>query len=289
MPTEDPISLMSLVANNMRDIRMSRALLQEDIATAARWVGLKWSSVTVAQIESQSRQLNLDEFLLLPLVLKCTLKDLLRTSPPNRLVTLGFDTILGADVVLSLVSEEGPNSSEEMVPMIPGLEVNLDPRIRAAVWQAGLAPTLLTYLKIREGARGEAERKAAQTLKIAAVTLTAHALRLWGRSLTEERDARAQEQAEKGKEVRAVRGHITRSLLQDLHYEHHFRSEALSMGEEHAPVQLEPSSAEEEALQNIALEAYVGDTKARGAAQQPYERWMRSQIAAALNKGKASE
>lgn len=287
MPAEDPISLTSLVANNMRGIRMSRALLQEDIATAARWVGLKWSSVTVAQIESQSRQLNLDEFLLLPLVLKCSLKDLLRTSPVDRLITLGFDTMLPADVVLSLASEEGPNSSEEMVPMVPGLEVNLDPRIRAAVWQAGLTPTLLTYLKIREGARGEAERKAAQTLKIAAVTLTAHALRLWGRSLTEERDARAQEQAVKGKEVRAVRGHITRSLLQDLHNQHHMRVEAQT-DETDIPAQLEPTSADEKALQNITLESYAGDPKVRKAAHKPYERWMRSQIAAALNKGATS-
>ena len=34
---------------------------------AARWVGLMWSSITVTQIESGSRQLSLDEFLLLPL------------------------------------------------------------------------------------------------------------------------------------------------------------------------------------------------------------------------------
>lgn len=264
---------------------MERGLLQEDIATAARWVGLKWSSTTVTQVESQSRQLGLEEFLVLPLVLRCSLSDLLSTNSPSQLIAFGFGTTLESETVAQLISAEGPQLNEGVVPMLPGLEVNLDPKIKRAVHQGGLEPTLLSYLKVREGARSEAARKAAQTLKISAVDLTAYSLRLWGRSLTEERDTRAQEQASTGKEIRAVRGHITRALLQDLQDEDYARYKAIEYEEDTKPkVTLKPSSADEEDLRSISIEDYEKHQELRNSAKRPYERWMRSQIIEALEK-----
>ncbi|MBA2726453.1 MAG: hypothetical protein H0U53_10725 [Actinobacteria bacterium] len=151
--------------------------------------------------------------------------------------------------------------------------------------QGGLEPTLLSYLKVREGARGEAARKAAQTLKISAVDLTAYSLRLWGRSLTEERDTRAEELASAGKEIRAVRGHITRALLQDLQDEDYERYKAIEYEEDTKPkVTLKPSSADEKDLRSISIEDYEKHQEIRSSAKRPYERWMRSQIIEALEK-----
>lgn len=281
----EPLLLQDVIIDNMRRIRKERGLLQEDIATAARWVGVMWSSVTVTQIESQSRLLSLDEFLLLPLILKCSLKDLLATEEPDQLIKLGFGTVFDAETVSELVSAKGPRLRDDQVPMLPGLEEKLETRIKTAIERGGLEPTLLSYLKVREGARGEAERKAAQALKISAVDITAYALRLWGRSLTEERDTRAEEQASEGKETRAVRGHITRALLQDIGYEEYSRAKAMEYDDDKSPrVKLKPVSADERDLRNISIEDYENDEAFKEKAKRPYERWMRFKILEALEK-----
>ena len=281
----EPLLLQDVIIDNIRRIRRERGLLQEDIATAARWVGVMWSSITVTQIESQSRLLSLDEFLLLPLILKCSLKDLLATEEPDQPIKLGFNTIFDSEMVAELVSAKGPQLRDDQVPMLPGLEDKLEAKILQAIKRGGLEPTLLSYLKVREGARGEAERKAAQTLKIPAVDITAYALRLWGRSLTEERDTRAEEQATQGKEKRAVRGHITRALLEDLGAEDWMRNKAIAYEEDTGPrVKLKPVSADERSLRNISIEDYEKDEASKNKAKRPYERWMRFKVLEALEK-----
>ena len=285
MPKDkEPLLLQDVIIDNMRRIRRERGLLQEDIATAARWVGVMWSSITVTQIESQSRLLSLDEFLLLPLILKCTLKDLLVTEESDQPIKLGFNTIFDADMVAELVSEKGPELKEDQIPMLPGLEEELDPRIKEAIDLSRLEPTLLSYLKVREGARGEAERKAAQALKRPAVEITALALREWSRSLTEERDTRAEQQTSEGKETRAIRGHITRRLLADIQNAHYARLEAIGEGLPDPSVKLKPMSGDERALRNISIEDYETDEAFKDKAKRPYERWMRFKILEALEK-----
>lgn len=276
----EPIPLVSVVTENMRRIRTERGLLQEDVAMAARWVGLMWSSITVTQIESGSRQLSLDEVLLLPLVLRCSLKDLLDTANDDDPIQLGYNTILEAATVRRLVAEKGPQLSADEIPMLPRLEEPLDPKITSAVRKGSLEETLLSYLLVREGARGEAERKAAQTMRVSAALITAYALSLWGRSLTEERDGRAVEHLIKGKELRAVRGHITRTLLREITTEH-----LLHLNTPHQPiVRLEPANKDEVQLRAIKLSLYEENDELREKARRPYERWMRAKVLEAFEK-----
>lgn len=282
MPKEaEPVALLTVITENMRQIRTERGLLQEDVAMAARWVGLMWSSVTVTQIESGSRQLNLDEVLLLPLVLRCSLKDLLRTERDSDRVQLGYNTILEASTVRQLVAEKGPKLSPEEIPMLPGLEHPLDPKVAWAVEQAYLERTLLSYLLVREGARGEAERKAAQTLKISSPLITGYALRLWGRSLTDERDGRAVEHVIKGKDLRAVRGHITRALLREIGREHAF---CMTEPQNVEIIKFEPADKDEMHLRAITMRQYEELEQLRERARRPYERWMRARVLEAFEK-----
>lgn len=282
MPKEaEAIPLVAVVTENMRRIRTERGLLQEDIAMAARWVGLMWSSITVTQIESGSRQLSLDEVLLLPLVLRCSLKDLLDTANDDDPIQLGYNTVLEAATVRRLVAEKGPQLSADQIPMLPALEHPLDPKITSAVADAYLERTLLSYLLVREGARGEAERKAAQALKISAPLITGYALRLWGRSLTEERDGRAVEHIIKGKELRAVRGHITRALLREVTNEHGF---VVNEIEHVRVVKLEPADKDEIQLRAITMKQFDEIEKLREKARRPYERWMRAKVLEAFEK-----
>lgn len=281
MPKEvEAVPLLTVITENMRRIRTDRGLLQEDIAMAARWVGLMWSSMTVTQIESGSRQLNLDEVLLLPLVLRCTLKDLLKTEKDDDPIQLGYNTVLEAGTVRQLVAEKPPKLSAEEIPMLPGLEPTLDPKIKWAVHYASLENTLLAYLLVREGARGEAERKAAQTLKISAPLVTAYALRLWGRSLTEERDGRAVEHLVKGKELRAVRGHITRVLLREISNQHRLHEEQ----QDQRVAKLEPANKDEMHLRAFRMHQYEENEKLREKARRAYERWMRARVLEAFEK-----
>jgi transcriptional regulator with XRE-family HTH domain len=283
MPKEvEPVALQTVITENMRRIRADRGLLQEDIAMAARWVGLMWSSVTVTQIESGSRQLNLDEVLLLPLVLRCSLKDLLATDKDSDKIQLGYNTVLDASTVRALVAEKGPKLSPDEIPMLPGLEPTLDPKIKDAVHEAWLERTLLSYLLVREGSRGEAERKAAQTLKISAALVTAYALRLWGRSLTDERDGRAIEHIVKGKELRAVRGHITRALLREIGNEHHYFQEISA--DQKRIVRLEPANNDELLLRAIRMDYFEEKELFREKARRPYERWMRARVMEVFEK-----
>lgn len=290
MPKEvPPVLLQSVITDNMRRIRRERGLLQEDVAMAARWVGVMWSSMTVTQIESGTRQLSLDEFLLLPLILRCKIRDLLAVENENQPVQLGFGTILDPETVAELVSAKGPELKDDQIPMLPGLEEKLDPKIKEAISFSSLEPTLLSYLKVREGARGEAERKAAQALKCPAVEITALAIRRWGRSLTEERDARAEELSTEGKEMRAVRGHITRALLEDIQNEYHPRLVVIGDKLPDPYVKLKPVSGDERALRNISIEDYDKDEAVRKKATKPYERWMRFKILEVFEKEGAAK
>jgi hypothetical protein len=71
-----------------------------------------------------------------------------------------------------------------------------------------------------EAAHGETERKAARTLHIDdPAEVAVAALRLWGRSLTQERDARVVDAAAPDaspRTLQALRGHVTRHLLEEI-------------------------------------------------------------------------
>ena len=273
------VTFQQVLARNVRRIRQEKNLLQEDIAAASRRAGLKWSSVTVTQIESRNRAIYVEEFVLLPVILGCTLKDLVQLDT-DQLIQLSFDAVVPASFLEELVSEEGPDPDTAHQAFLPALETELSDDIKLAISRGRLEATLLTYLLIREGARGEAERKAAQTLRVPALEITAYALRCWGRSLTEERDERAAEQATEEKQVRAVRGHITRTLMQCIEKEH----ESNRRRRDEPPLKLKPHSGDERDLRRILLADFEKDEAVRKKAEEPYKRWMRFKILEALEK-----
>jgi len=67
-------------------------------------------------------------------------------------------------------------------------------------------------------AKRDAELKAAQSLCVPPFAIALAARRLWGRSLTEERDAQLSGHGadEPSRTLQALRGHITRKLLAEI-------------------------------------------------------------------------
>jgi len=151
------------------------------------------------------------------------------------------------------------------------LEITLDEKVKDAVWRAHFVPSLLSYLLVRDGAQGEAERKAAITLKaMSPAEVAAYSLRCWGRTLTQERDFRAAELAS-DKDARVVRGHVTRTLLECIQKE---RLGAGARRRNENPLRLTTYSETERSLNRISIEDYEKDERARRRAQNLYEEWM---------------
>lgn len=271
---EDVLSLQQVVGENVKRVRRDRQMLQEEVASAARNAGLKWTGVTLTQIENGNRSISAEELLLLAVILDEPLAELLHY--PDADVELTETMVLPSSVLKALASSEKRLSDLQEVDEslqwrpIPSLEWELDERVLEGIWRAHLLPSLLTYLRVRDGSRGEAERKAGMQMKGTNAEMAAIALRLFGRSLTDERDVRAQEAVKEGKQLRAVRGHITRALLEEIRLD---RIRATEIRRTERPKKLNPRSEVEKKLQRIALDAYKTDIKVRQRAQRLYETW----------------
>lgn len=179
------------VGERLRAWRESAGLLQEDIAREARNCGLDWKAATVGVIETGRRNVTLDEFLRLPLIVTAFGDDHLDSAT--------------ADYFL------GPYA-----PL-------LNPSPEAGDRDRLLAIALRVYsernVPLEVEAQGQAERYAAQALGISEYDIPSLARELWGRSLTAERDARAQEAAgddAAARSIQAHRGHVGRQLLAEL-------------------------------------------------------------------------
>jgi hypothetical protein len=212
----------------------------------------------------------MEEFVLLPMVLKCSLKDLVAH---DELIQVTDTALLPASVIRSLVVDDGSakNTWDSDAHFIPALEAELDGKVKEAVWRAHFVPSLLSYLLVRDGSQEEAARKAAITLQARPTEVAAYALRCWGRSLTEERDARAAEQASNHKEARAVRGHITRALLDCIKKE---RLASNNRRRNETPTRLPALTERERDLNRILIENYETDERLRKRARTLYEEWM---------------
>jgi transcriptional regulator with XRE-family HTH domain len=182
------IDYQVLLARNLRRLRDSGGWTQVELASRARELGLEWTADTVVAIESSRREFSLAEALLVPRLLNANLAELAKAGDEDLVVVKGQE-------------------------------------LQAETWEALVAGKRLLRLSrlldssLRQ-ASNEAEKKAARSLGVSAADLVVLANRLWNRGLTDERDARVRAEvgaAELPKAKRqALRGHVTRRLLQEL-------------------------------------------------------------------------
>jgi len=233
-------TLQEVLAENIRRVRQDEGLRQDEVAAKARSAGLEWTSVTVATIESGQRAIAAEELLLLPIIFDRPLNEFIETDAD--VVQVSDTAAVLSDTLRAVVTGRWDTRPTLARRAIPYLAERRDPKIMKAIKKYRLEENLLTYFLIAEGQRGEAERKAAQTLKVDATEITAAAIALYGRDLTTERDARASEEGRKERDSRAVRGHITRSLLAEIR-------EAVAHPARQAPAEI----SNETAAQKIGL------------------------------------
>jgi transcriptional regulator with XRE-family HTH domain len=191
--------MASEIGAGLRAFRQTRGLRQDDVARAARQAGVPWTRSVVVALEAGRRYLTIDEFKRLPLVLE--LLGVAAGEPEARLESHG--ALAQIEVVPLLRKKARRLGMVVAVETAPALE-GLDTTTAHAAYRA---------------AGGDLEQKVARRFKSDPIIVVLVARAAWGRSLTEERDRRVAEQAPAGtspRAMQALRGHVTRALLQEL-------------------------------------------------------------------------
>jgi transcriptional regulator with XRE-family HTH domain len=207
-PAPEPVLARSLLAENLRRLRTDAGVTVEQVVRAAHGHGLDWSATWLTGVERGSRGLSAEQLLALPVVLgdalgfRVTLTDLIATEAPVLLVTeapVGRAATQRASVpagyLRDLVTGQPVRRPFSGAPQQPGPVPEVSPAQRAAerlreIRRAGLGDVDIRALERARAGAGDAESRLARRLAVAPVVVVAAAASLWGRSLTEERDAR---------------------------------------------------------------------------------------------------
>ncbi len=197
---DDPVPLRAVVARNLRRLRQDAGVEPEDVCRAASGTGLEWTASWLSSVERGTRAPSAEQLLALPVVLttalgfRVTLADLLAGEAP---VLLGPDSDARASVPAKYLRDvvTGEPVRRPFAAPVPDGLPELGEAARAAekmreIRRAGLGDVDVRALSRAESGAGDAETKLAKKLSIAPIRVIAAAASLWGRSLTEERDAR---------------------------------------------------------------------------------------------------
>jgi transcriptional regulator with XRE-family HTH domain len=221
--------LGQLLGDHLRVIREERNLSEDEVARRARAVGLPWSRSTVVAFESGRRKsVALEELLLLSYAFGVEPADWFvgkgwAKLTPDARATLGvIRTMLAGSP-----TDQWTRISERMwdipefkhAPGIVGAQFErLNQRLKRANQALGPDAPPDAAIKAVEAAAGQAEVKAAYKLRVEPLDVSLTAFKLWGRSLSQERDRRISEaiRSVSLRSLQATRGRVTRALLREL-------------------------------------------------------------------------
>jgi transcriptional regulator with XRE-family HTH domain len=214
MDQSKPPSLAELVGRNVRAAREEIGMSQDLVARLLRGYGLNWTRSALAKFERGERDtLTVEQLVALSLALMRTPDSLVEGA---EWVTLGPDSRMRGSALVRLLRGEREawgNDDDFDVPFwreaikitqrVPGKVSSSFDVWRLAAWSAG-----------------DAEARAARRLGRKPVEVARAAYRLWGRSLVAERDHRLQlDEGVGARSLPALRGHVTRQLLDELRTE----------------------------------------------------------------------
>jgi transcriptional regulator with XRE-family HTH domain len=191
----------ALIGRNVQRLREELGATQDDLVQALRLSGWQASSATVMPLERGERALGFEEVLILADVFNVPVAKLL-AGADNETVQVGWLYPGGASQVSNRLTRS-PHST------------------RSKTWQ-----------KLQQGRKviridtggyfelvREADTYAAERLGVSADDVGRRARVLWGRTLTDERDARTEKRVAPDASPRSraiVRGHVSRELLAEL-------------------------------------------------------------------------
>lgn len=224
MERETTRTVAQVVGQNMRRLRESQAKVLHDVASAARDLGLTWDASAVSRIETARRDLTLEEFLALPMVMTLalndpvTLGDLLEVDAEQAIWLKNFGReITIVELLLSLA---------EPFILFGDHKIRLEGGTPSEVVRDGLDREKRAVQVAREPAeeRGNyREMQAlAESLGVRVTELMDACSALWGENAMRPSDERERRLLESGADlsnpatVRTLRGHLTRQLMTEL-------------------------------------------------------------------------
>jgi transcriptional regulator with XRE-family HTH domain len=201
-PRNDPPRIDQVFGRNLERLRREKGWSQDDLVSRGWQVGLSWSRSTIAALEGGRRSVELGEVVLVALILDSSVAELLAG---DDLATVGGGTRMALEQVRQVLTS-APRSAQKVFP-------DIFRRVSRVHGQDKFSRVMLS-------ANGEAEQKAARSLGITPKMLARAAYDLWTRSLTDERNLRVDELIADGtssaRQVQALRGHVTRRLLDEI-------------------------------------------------------------------------
>lgn len=206
-----PIS--ALVGGSLRSWRKEEGLTQDEVARAARQIGVDWTRATVAAIETGRRDVSLGEFLALPFIVN-RLTDGGSTTSRRRLV--GFVARQKGTRDVALTDDCWLFDASNLTQLVNGGRVGTQDVAAGAVKPR---PGVRREIASRVESALDAEQKAARSLGVTAMEVRLASYTLWGRSLTDEREERVGRkhlEDSSPPSLQAHRGHLTRELLKEL-------------------------------------------------------------------------
>jgi transcriptional regulator with XRE-family HTH domain len=190
-----------VVGRNFQELRLRLGWTQEDAARALREAGMPWSRDQVAFLESGRREdIQLSDLILLSAVFEVPLRRWFQGQGFVQLAELKLGAL--DDIRLAMGSD----------PLSAGAIWSPAPPNEGAPDAADPDRPIRLYRPIPS----QAERNAARKLGVDPLELHELAMRLWQRGLDEERDRRLAERGVFGGSRGAYRGHVTRTLVEDL-------------------------------------------------------------------------
>lgn len=247
---DKPQSLTVIIGKQLRVFREDHGLRQEDVAEAARELGLSWGRSSVAALEAGNRDLKLEELILLNALIKKLGGWDRPFLPPHERVLVGGVAVMEAvnvgRQIRRLCSEPSSDRKGEASAVDDDLSLgeleNIAPGDLSVRGLQRLARGLLTYrlmlarLYPRDymsvdpigGIHSEINRKVAERLvrpdgraEVTSGIVCVFAFGLWGRSVGDERDHRTSLRGEydSKRALQSARGHVTRELIAELQSE----------------------------------------------------------------------
>jgi transcriptional regulator with XRE-family HTH domain len=228
-----PVPLHQLIGARLRQLRERAGLTQEEIAAQARVVGFAdWARGTVSMIEGGHRRVTLEEFLALPLILhhagagQLRLVDLVGADAP---AIINAATALAAETLRATLTGRLAVYAPPMAAATPAPARDTEERREALAcwrrWASGRSdhsrePSAATLAEVAVESRTDALVSAARHLRCSPVAASLAAVVTYGRLLMAEREERVRHRLGEGERnmrtVQAIRGHVTRELLQEL-------------------------------------------------------------------------
>lgn len=201
-----PVTVRELISGNLRRLRLDAAASHDDVARAARRYGLSWTTQWVAAVERGQRAPTAEQLIALPMVLaeafghRIGMADLLMGNAPVVLGKEAPDGTAPAPVSGAYLREvvtaspyrrpfSAPGTPFSTVDSGDGALARAAAKMRE-ISRAGLGDVDIRALARAEAGAGDVEDKLARKIGVAPIIVIAAAASLWGRSLTEERQAR---------------------------------------------------------------------------------------------------